>query len=457
MNREKTRSTYLCENCGNDTLKWEGRCPHCNEWNTLVEVKRNSARSRGSKSWLANPTSSPQELSQIENVAESRINLGIEEDNRVLGGGLVNGSLVLLAGDPGIGKSTLLLQLSDKLSQLGNQVLYVSGEESVQQIKIRADRLGINGSNISVVAETDLESIIDHMENMSPALVIIDSIQSVSVNTVDAGPGTISQVRECTLSLLRWSKEKQVAVFLTGHVTKEGNIAGPKSLEHMVDVVLYIEGENLGSYRVLRGEKNRFGSTNEIAVFEMMDTGLSEVLNPSEVALSSRGENLTGSIVVPIIEGTRPLLVEIQALVTRSYLPSPRRVANGVDMGRLLMVIAVLSKRYSFNFSDQDIILNVAGGFKAVEPAADVPMAVALMSSLNNIPVSNGTAAIGEIGLGGELRSVSSLQRRINELDNMGFDKLISPYIKNETIDKSANITIHQCLNIGDVVDALST
>ena len=302
MNREKTRSTYLCENCGNDTLKWEGRCPHCNEWNTLVEVKRNSTRSRGSKSWLANPTSSPQELSQIENVAESRINLGIEEANRVLGGGLVKGSLVLLGGDPGIGKSTLLLQLSDKLSQLGNQVLYVSGEESVQQIKIRADRLGINGSNISVVAETDLESIIDHMENMSPALVIIDSIQSVSVNTVDAGPGTISQVRECTLSLLRWSKEKQVAVFLTGHVTKEGNIAGPKSLEHMVDVVLYIEGENLGSYRVLRGEKNRFGSTNEIAVFEMMDTGLSEVLNPSEVALSSRGENLTGSIVVPIIE-----------------------------------------------------------------------------------------------------------------------------------------------------------
>ena len=456
MNREKTRTIYLCESCGNDTLKWEGRCPHCNEWNTLVEVRRNSTRSHESKSWFSNSTSIPQELSQIQNRTESRINFGIEEADRVLGGGLVKGSLVLLGGDPGIGKSTLLLQLSNKLSQIGSQVLYVSGEESVQQIKIRADRLGIDGTNISVVAETDLESIIDHMESLSPAMVIIDSIQSVSVNTLDAGPGTISQVRECTLALLRWSKEREIAVFLTGHVTKEGNIAGPKSLEHMVDVVLYLEGENLGSYRVLRGEKNRFGSTNEIAVFEMMDSGLSEVLNPSEVALSSRGENLTGSVVVPIIEGTRPLLVEIQALVTRSYLPSPRRVANGVDMGRLLMIIAVLSKRSSFNFSDQDIIVNVAGGFKAIEPAADVPIAIALMSSLNNIPISNGTAAIGEIGLGGELRSVSNLQRRINELSNMGFNKLISPHTKNDTIDKSENITIHQCLNISYVIDALS-
>ena len=456
MNREKVRTIYICESCGNENLKWEGRCPQCTKWNSLVEVKRSQSSSHSKKSWVTNSTPQPQELSQIQNQTVPRIDLGIEETNRVLGGGLVKGSIVLLGGDPGIGKSTLLLQLSNKLSGFGSSVLYVSGEESVQQIKIRADRLGINGVNISVVSETDLEPILDHMENLSPDLVIIDSIQSISINTVDSGPGTIGQVRECTLSLLKWSKEKNIPVILTGHVTKEGNIAGPKSLEHMVDVVLYLEGENLGSYRVLRGEKNRFGSTQEIAVFEMRDSGLSEILNPSEVTLSSRGKSLTGSVVVPIIEGTRPLLVEIQALVTRSYLPSPRRVANGIDVGRLLMITAVLSKRSSLNFSNQDIIVNVTGGFKAIEPAADLPIAIALISSLNNIQIENTTAAIGEIGLGGELRNVSHLQRRINELTNMGFNKLISPEIKNESINKSVKILLQQCANINNAIDALS-
>jgi DNA repair protein RadA/Sms len=349
------------------------------------------------------------------------------EANRVLGGGLVRGSLVLVGGDPGVGKSTLLLQLSASLAMNSGPVLYVSGEESSQQIKLRADRLGIAGQGLHVLAETDMATILHHLDTLSPTVAVIDSIQSVAFSDQPGGPGTIGQVRECGLAFQRWAKASGTPTFITGHVTKEGNLAGPRTLEHMVDVVLYLEGSNLGSYRLLRGEKNRFGATHEVGVFEMRDKGLVEVLNPSEVALASRDRNAVGSVVVPVMEGTRPLLVEIQALTTPSSLPTPRRVANGVDMSRLLMVIAVLVKRAGVHLSSQDIIVNVAGGFRAMEPAVDLGIALALASSLRNVPLLEGMAALGEIGLGGELRSISQLPRRLAELQQMGFDRCLGP------------------------------
>ena len=349
------------------------------------------------------------------------------EANRVLGGGLVRGSLVLVGGDPGVGKSTLLLQLSAALAMNSGPVLYVSGEESSQQIKLRAERLGIVGQGLHVLAETDMATILHHLGTISPTVAIIDSIQSVAFSDQPTGPGTIGQVRECGLAFLRWAKASGTPIFITGHVTKEGNLAGPRTLEHMVDVVLYLEGSNLGSYRLLRGEKNRFGATHEVGVFEMRDKGLVEVLNPSEVALASRDRNAVGSVVVPVMEGTRPLLVEIQALTTPSSLPTPRRVANGVDMSRLLMVIAVLVKRAGVHLHGQDIIVNVAGGFRAMEPAVDLGIALALASSLRNVPLLDGMAVLGEIGLGGELRNISQLPRRLAELQHMGFDSCLGP------------------------------
>lgn len=447
ISREKLQTVYQCQSCGSESPKWGGRCPLCNEWNTLIETPKRSSR-KGS--WINSSQSVSEELSKVQLQGSNRLNLDLGEVNRVLGGGLVKGSMVLIGGDPGIGKSTLLLQLSNSLAEKNKKVLYATGEESVHQIKLRADRLGITGEGIHIISNTELPYIMYQMDLLSPALVIIDSIQSISTDEVDSGPGTIAQVRECALFLLRWAKTKDTPVFITGHVTKEGNLAGPKSLEHMVDVVLYLEGENLGSYRLLRVEKNRFGSTNEIAIFEMKDKGLSEVLNPSEIALASRGNNSIGSVVVPIMEGSRPLLVEIQALSTPSYLPSPRRVANGVDFSRLLMIIAVMAKRSGFNFTHQDIIINVAGGFRAIEPAADLAIATALASSLNNIPVRYGMSALGEIGLGGELRNISQLPRRITELNNMGFDKILCPASFNDPSAMPKEIEIIKAQNVNE-------
>ena len=425
MSREQVRTFYSCQECGAEALRWEGRCPSCGEWNTLVELPRGPAREK--TSWLSSRPGTSQELTEVSLEDFPRMTLALGEVNRVLGGGLVRGSLVLVGGDPGVGKSTLLLQLSAALARGSGPVLYVSGEESAKQIKLRAERLGIVGQGLHVLAETDMATILHHLDSLSPTMAVIDSIQSVAFSDQPAGPGTIGQVRECGLAFLRWAKAKGIPTFVTGHVTKEGNLAGPRTLEHMVDVVLYLEGGNLGAYRLLRGEKNRFGSTHEVGVFEMRDKGLAEVPNPSEVALASRGRNAVGSVVVPVMEGTRPLLVEIQALTTPSSLPTPRRVANGVDMGRLLMVIAVLVKRAGVHLSAQDIIVNVAGGFRAMEPAADLGMALALTSSLRNTPLSDGMAALGEIGLGGELRSVSQFPRRLAELSHMGFDSCLGP------------------------------
>jgi len=390
-----------------------------------VELPRGRAREK--PSWLSYSPQTSKELSEVTLEDFSRLALDMGEANRVLGGGLVRGSLVLVGGDPGVGKSTLLLQLSAALAMNSGPVLYVSGEESSQQIKLRAERLGIVGQGLHVLAETDMASILHHLGTISPTVAIIDSIQSVAFSDQPAGPGSIGQVRECGLAFLRWAKASGTPTFITGHVTKEGNLAGPRTLEHMVDVVLYLEGSNLGSYRLLRGEKNRFGATHEVGVFEMRDKGLVEVLNPSEVALASRDRNAVGSVVVPVMEGTRPLLVEIQALTTPSSLPTPRRVANGVDMNRLLMVIAVLVKRAGVHLPGQDIIVNVAGGFRAMEPAVDLGIALALASSLRNVPLLDGMAVLGEIGLGGELRNISQLPRRLAELQHMGFNSCLGP------------------------------
>ncbi|MBF8267084.1 MAG: radA [Dehalococcoidia bacterium] len=425
MSKEPVRSIYSCRECGAEALRWEGRCPSCGQWNTLVEVPRGPKSPAAS--WLSSRPGTPQQLSDVTLEEFPRIELASGEFNRVLGGGLVRGSLVLVGGDPGVGKSTLLLQVSGALARTLGPVLYVSGEESLQQIKLRAERLGIEGRGLHVLAETDMAAILHQLDNLSPAVAVIDSIQSIAFPDGSGGPGTVGQVRECGLALLRWAKERGVSILVTGHVTKEGNLAGPRTLEHMVDVVLYLEGDNLGSYRLLRGEKNRFGSTHEVGVFEMRDGGLAEVPNPSEVALASRGRNAVGSAIVPVMEGTRPLLVEIQALTTPSSLPVPRRVANGVDMGRLLMVIAVLAKRAGVPLFAQDIIVNVAGGFRAVEPAADLGIALALASSVQNAPLAEGMAAAGEIGLGGELRSVAHLPRRLGELSHMGFERCLVP------------------------------
>jgi len=425
MTREHARTYYSCQECGSEALRWEGRCPSCGEWNTLVEIPRGRAGEK--PSWLSYSPGTSQELSKVTLEDFPRLVLDMGEANRVLGGGLVRGSLVLVGGDPGVGKSTLLLQLSAALAMNSGPVLYVSGEESSQQIKLRAERLGIVGQGLHVLAETDMATILHHLGTISPTVAIIDSIQSVAFSDQPTGPGTIGQVRECGLAFLRWAKASGTPIFITGHVTKEGNLAGPRTLEHMVDVVLYLEGSNLGSYRLLRGEKNRFGATHEVGVFEMRDKGLVEVLNPSEVALASRDRNAVGSVVVPVMEGTRPLLVEIQALTTPSSLPTPRRVANGVDMSRLLMVIAVLVKRAGVHLHGQDIIVNVAGGFRAMEPAVDLGIALALASSLRNVPLLDGMAVLGEIGLGGELRNISQLPRRLAELQHMGFDSCLGP------------------------------
>lgn len=425
MSREHGRVVYGCGECGAQALRWEGRCPACGEWNTLTEMPAKGANP--GRTWLPPEHVSAQELSRVTLADSPRTPLALGEFNVVLGGGVVAGSLVLVGGDPGVGKSTLLLQVSGALARNAAPVLYVSGEESLQQIKLRADRLEIGGQGLHVLAATDMSTILQQMDALSPTLVVVDSIQSVAFAEQPGGPGSLGQVRECGLALLRWAKSTGTPTFVTGHVTKEGNLAGPRTLEHMVDVVLYLEGGNLGSYRLLRGEKNRFGSTHEVGVFEMREGGLVEVLNPSQAALAARGRHPVGSSIVPVLEGTRPMLVEVQALTTPSSLPTPRRVANGVDMGRLLMVIAVLVRRAGVSLSSQDIIVNVAGGFRATEPAADLAMALALASSVYNVPLLEGVAAVGEIGLGGELRGVSQLSRRLAELGHMGFTRCLVP------------------------------
>ena len=445
-----SRTIFVCQQCGKESLKWLGRCPNCQEWNSFQETVV-SAATPTNISALGNP---PQELSQVAVDVSDRFPLPLAELNRVLGGGLVSGSMVLIGGDPGIGKSTLLLQVSALVTKAGGKVAYVSGEETLSQIRLRAERLGVSGEKLYLLAENDLDVILSHLEQLAPSLVVIDSIQAVSLPELDSAAGSIGQVRECTLRLMHWAKPNAVPVFIAGHVTKDGAIAGPRVLEHIVDVVLYLEGEQFSAYRVLRGVKNRFGSTNEVGVFEMKEEGLIEVDNPSKAFLSQRWEEAIGSTVVPTLEGSRPLLVEIQALTTPTAFGLPRRTANGVDFGRLLLITAVLTKRAGLKLGNQDIIANVTGGLKIAEPAADLGIALAIASSARDVAVDPGLAVVGEVGLSGELRAVSQLERRVAEASRLGFKRCLVPKTS-ASVSKPKNIelvpasTLREAIRVG--------
>jgi len=424
MEKSRSRTIYVCQQCGKESLKWLGRCPNCQQWNTFVEQR---VATSSSPLRTLSPESLPQELSRVVAEATDRIPLPLAEFNRVLGGGLVAGSLVLIGGEPGIGKSTLLLQVSALAAQSRGKVVYVSGEETLHQIKLRAERLGVKGDNLYLLAETDVELILEQIKLLQPSLVVIDSIQTVYLTELDTAPGSVAQVRECTLRLMRWAKLSAVPVFVTGHVTKDGTIAGPRVLEHIVDVVLYLEGESFSAYRLLRSVKNRFGSTNEVGIFEMKEQGLVEVDNPSRAFLSQRWGEAVGSAVVPTLEGSRPLLVEVQALTNPTSFGLPRRTANGVDFGRLLLIAAVLSKRVGLRLGNQDIMVNVTGGLKVGEPAADLGIALAVASSFRDTGVDPQLAVVGEVGLSGELRAVSQLDRRVAEAARLGFKRCLVP------------------------------
>jgi len=449
---DKSRTIFVCQQCGKESLKWLGRCPNCQQWNSFVEKTIATPVTPSRLYSLENP---PRELSQVVTEAADRFPLPLAEFNRVMGGGLVSGSLVLIGGDPGIGKSTLLLQISALIAQAQGKVVYASGEETLHQIKIRSERLGVTGEKLYILAETDLNVILNQIEQLSPSLVVIDSIQAVCFPELDTAAGSITQVRECTTQLMRWAKLSAVPIFITGHVTKEGAIAGPRVLEHIVDVVLYLEGEQFSAYRLLRCVKNRFGSTNEVGVFEMKDKGLVEVDNPSQVFLSQRWAEAIGSAVVPTLEGSRPLLVEIQALTNPTSFGLPRRTANGVDFGRLLLITAVLTRRVGLKLGNQDIIVNVTGGLKIGEPAADLGIALAIASSFRDERVDPSLVAVGEVGLSGELRAVSQLDRRVAEAARLGFKRCLVPKVGAKISPASKNIelipvsTLREAIRVG--------
>jgi DNA repair protein RadA/Sms len=422
----KTQTRYVCQQCGSVQSKWMGRCPDCGEWNTLVETVVETRKESAARPAVA-LTNQPQPLPAISAAGAARLPLPMQELSRVLGGGIVPGSAVLIGGDPGIGKSTLLLQLSAMLADAGQKVLYVSGEESAQQIKMRAERLDIRSPNLYLLSEINLEQILEQIERMQPGLAIVDSIQSVYSERFESAAGSVTQVREGASELLRLGKAQNIPIFLVGHVTKAGAIAGPRVLEHIVDTVLYLEGERFHTYRLLRSVKNRFGSTNEVGVFEMTEAGLVEVSNPSEAFLAERLPNAAGSAIAVTMEGTRPLLVEIQALSSTTNFGLPRRTANGVDFNRLLLLTAVLTKRVGLALGDQDIFVNIVGGLKIDEPAADLSIAVAIASGYHSKPVAADLAIVGEVGLSGELRSVGHIGRRLDEAARLGFKRCLLP------------------------------
>lgn len=407
----KTKTKFVCQNCGYETFKWMGKCPSCNEWNSFVEEiyeKRDKAN-------IIQRDVSVEKLIDVEIDEEDRIKTDMEELDRVLGGGIVKGSLILVGGDPGIGKSTLLIQVANHLSNKGLKILYVSGEESPKQVKMRAERLNLKSDELYILSETNLDIIRNVIEKILPNVLIIDSIQTVYNSEIASAPGSVSQVREATHVLMKIAKRNGIATFIVGHVTKEGSIAGPRVLEHMVDTVLYFEGEMYQSYRILRAVKNRFGSTNEIGMFEMRDIGLVEVKNPSEVLLSGRPENSSGTVVVPSMEGTRPMLVEIQSLVSATAFGMPRRTAMGIDYNRVVLMVAVLEKKIGYNMQNSDVYINIAGGLQTKEPAIDLGIITSIASSYRDIYVDPNTVIMGEVGLTGEVRRISFIDKRIYE------------------------------------------
>lgn len=452
----KTHVQYVCQQCGHSQAKWAGRCPKCGEWNSLLEqIEQVSAR--GERGLLPSSAVIPLALPDVPLDSGERIPLPMNELMRVLGGGIVPGSGVLISGDPGIGKSTLLIQVAAAVAAGGRKVLYVSGEESAHQIKRRALRLGLSSPHLYLLADVNVDNVLAQAEHLQPGLIIVDSIQAVQLDSVQSSAGSVTQVRESAAALLRMAKSSNIPLFLVGHVTKEGIIAGPRVLEHMVDTVLYLEGDRFHSYRLLRSVKNRFGSTNEVGVFEMNAEGMAEVANPSQVFLAERLPNASGSAIAVPMEGTRPLLVEVQALASTTSFPQPRRTANGVDMTRLLLVTAVLSKRVGLRLADQDIFVNVIGGLKIAEPASDLAIALAIASSVHNRPVAADLVAVGEIGLSGELRSVSQLVRRLGEAQQLGFTQVIVPQLPKRRAAGDAlpeGLQIIQARSLGQAIEA---
>ena len=446
------KSIYFCQNCGHEESKWLGQCPMCREWNTFVEEKVTVSKGTAAKNTVRE--AEVVTLSSVSTDQEDRMQTEIEELDRVLGGGVVPGSLVLVGGDPGIGKSTLLLQVCKRLSDQGRKVLYISGEESLKQIKLRANRMGTFSDHLLLLCEMNLETIRQVIEREHPAVAVIDSIQTMYSEEVTAAPGSVSQVREATNTLMQIAKGLNITIFIVGHVTKEGTVAGPRVLEHMVDTVLYFEGDRHASYRILRGVKNRFGSTNEIGVFEMRETGLEEVPNPSEYMLNGRPEDASGSVVACSMEGTRPILMEIQALVCRSNFGMPRRTAAGTDYNRVNLLMAVLEKRVGLPLSNYDAYINIAGGIRMNEPAIDLGIVMAIVSSYKNQSISPGTIVFGEVGLSGEVRAVSMPEQRVAEARKLGFKTCIMPQVSKDMLKKIEGIevigvkSVNQAMNL---------
>ncbi|MCR6108856.1 DNA repair protein RadA [Bacillus sp. A301a_S52] len=450
----KRKTKFVCQDCGYESTRWMGKCPGCQNWNTLVEeIESDSSAPKRGFSTGEKRTVKPEPITAIERTEEPRISTYINELNRVLGGGIVPGSLVLVGGDPGIGKSTLLLQVSSTLSERKQRVLYISGEESTKQTKLRADRLGIGNDQLFVLAETDVDNIEKVIEEMKPSLVIIDSIQTVYLESITSAPGSVSQVRECTSAFMRIAKTKGIAIFLVGHVTKQGSIAGPRILEHMVDSVLYFEGERHHTYRILRAVKNRFGSTNEIGIFEMKEEGLEEVLNPSEIFLEERSTGAAGSAVVASMEGTRPVLVEIQSLISPTSFGNPRRMATGIDHNRISLIMAVLEKRVGMMLQNHDAYVKVAGGVRLDEPSIDLAIAVSIASSFRDASTAPADAIVGEVGLTGEVRRVTRIEQRVTEAAKLGFKRVIIPKKNEGGWTVPSNIEVTGVSSVNEAID----
>ena len=445
----KAKTVFVCNECGYESAKWMGKCPACNSWNTFVEEKISTKVENGKKEKKVQEA--PKPLNSYVGQDAQRTSTGYAELDRVLGGGLVKGSLVLVGGEPGIGKSTLILQICDKIKGEG-KVLYVSGEESAEQIKLRADRLNIHNEDILFLGETDIDVIDENIKELNPKLVIIDSMQTMYSEEISSAPGSVSQVREITARIMKICKSRKITTIIIGHVTKDGNIAGPRVLEHMVDTVLYIEGERYFSYRMIRGVKNRFGSTNEVGMFEMQEKGMVEITNPSSILISERDDNPSGSVIVATVEGTSPLMVELQALVTQSVFGFPRRTANGIDFNRLTLLVAVMEKKAGLMLGNQDVYLNVVGGLKLNEPALDLGIILATASSFKNISIPKGVVALGEVGLTGEVRTINMMEKRLKEAERLGFKKCIIPENNKKLLKESYKLDIIGVKNINEAM-----
>lgn len=451
----KIKTKYVCQSCGYENPKWLGKCPECMKWNTFVEeIEDKSSKSNHRETFVIDKSSQkPVNINSITIKHEERFSSGINELNRVLGGGIVRGSLVLVGGDPGIGKSTLLLQVSESVAQSGKKVLYISGEESESQIKMRAERLNAKSENLYIMAENNLNIIEHNLEGFDPDLIILDSIQTVFTPDIASAPGTVSQIKEGTSRFMRISKKMGISTFVVGHVTKEGALAGPKIMEHMVDTVLYFEGERYNTYRLIRAVKNRFGSTNELGVFEMSEKGLQELENPSKALISEKPENASGSVIVSTVEGTRPMLLELQALVSPTSFGIPRRTATGIDFNRVNLLLAVLEKRAGMQIQNQDVYLNIVGGIKINEPSMDLGVILAVASGFRNIPINGEVAVTGEVGLTGEIRGVSYIEKRISECRKLGFKKIIIPKSNYEAVKDVKGIEIWPVENVRQAIN----